>query len=152
MSTPAPVAYVTQSDLEDELSAVTVRRIWTNEKGVFESDALRRACLRVSRRVDLGVQDHYPGPFPLTDSPIAEGAHLAALEFLKAVSCERHAETIRRAPDYLKRAESLMKELQSASMRLGLNRASQTVGAFAPDPASLPAALGGGGLYPPTTR
>lgn len=152
MSAPAQVAYVTQQDLEDDLSSVTVRRVWTNEKGVFEAEALRRACLRVSRRVDLAVQGHYPGPFPLTDSPVAEGAHLVALEFLKATSCERHAETIRRAPDYLKRAESLLKELQSAASALGLRQASTTVGAMSGEVALSAALANATGLYPPGTR
>ena len=38
MTTPAPVAYVTQQDLEDELSGVTVRRIqlWETENCFVE--------------------------------------------------------------------------------------------------------------------
>lgn len=90
-----PAFYITQEDLEAQLSPTTVMRLFDDENtGTANASAINRVLSRACSWVDSFLARVYRGPFPVPQRPVPQVIIDCALEFAIAFSFERHPEYV----------------------------------------------------------
>lgn len=110
------MAYLTQLDLENALSASTVLALYDTGYGAVDTVAVAAVCQRASDTVDSYMATEYPGPWPTT-APIPAMMKENALQYAIAFSFMRHPEYVRQYGDDA-RSKDLFAEAKAMSGRI----------------------------------